>query len=571
MVSDQDQSVAGRLGTTYLEARHGFLKWLTTSRPRYEALSYCWGNGTKTHPITLNGREVKIHASLHAALLLLKEKRPGVPIWADAICIDQENEPKKLTQIKIMGKIYKTSRKVWAFLGTGPVGIDEAMPLLPLFCSKAREIQEPQWSKSAKLDMQGVGRGIKIHDLPPRGSPFWLTINELVYNKYFDRLWVLQEVAFATRLEFLFGRHQISWDQMKLLFGTGIQHFEGFRPPPSFPPVIRNDSVFLTREFLLYEGLGHVAQICSNFFITYCPLLSAFFERNLKGTVPDLWAILRRIRDKVLLLQDDSFQLVLRLAVRQECSKPEDRIYAILGLLAARLGDAKFPGTTGQSVCKIYLEAFYYLVQKDTSLHLLSMAIASPQNALSLPSWCPSFHHRGDWRSEDRRRVNTSRRSWHASRRKQIVRRGRDSMKLRLTGVRVCRVQVLPGTRTALYTGHRRNTAIEASVQANFQWLCLCLDTVVGKIDKSSPMYRNKLNEFLRTMLLGNCRIIADDDLNLDDFWATMQLLRRSVSEESTFAEEMRLIIEPVEPGQIRLPPPRQTSFIVQMESQITH
>ena len=84
-------------------------------------------------------------------------------------------------------------------------------------------------------------------------------------------------------------------------------------------------------------------------------------------------------------------------------------------------------------------------------------------------------------------------------------------------------------------------------------------------------MHRNKLNEYLRTMLLDNSRIIADNDLNLDDFWTTMQLVRRSVSEESTFAEGMRLIIKPVEPGQIRLPLPRETHFIVKMESQMTH
>jgi hypothetical protein len=40
-----------------------------------------------------------------------------IPIWIDAICIDQSNNLEKLQQIPLMGKVYSTASKVLVYLG----------------------------------------------------------------------------------------------------------------------------------------------------------------------------------------------------------------------------------------------------------------------------------------------------------------------------------------------------------------------------------------------------------------------------------------------------------------------
>lgn len=582
MNSDQDKPIAGNLTVVRIDERSGFFRRLTSSQPRYEALSYCWGDRKETKIINVNGDKVKIRANLHDALLALRERRPGTLIWADALCINQGDNDEKLAQIKIMGKIYQAACKVWAYLGKGSDGMDEAMPFLPMLCDRAREIETPQWSTIMKLASQGVwqatniqGMGVRqISELPPPGSPFWLTVYELVYSEYFNRLWILQEAAFATRVEFLCGSHQISWDQMKLLFGMGVQQIAGFLAPPTFPPKSRNGSVFVMREILHNEGLGLFPRTFLTLVEMFYPLVVAFLERKLGESDPELKAILQPVLEVAFLGQSINFERMLELAVLQDCSEPKDRIFAIMGLLEAKTGEARFPWSPSQSACEVYVEAFYYLVQKDTSLQLLGMAPAEPPNELSLPSWCPTFHRQRGWQSGNTQRINAKNKDWQASSRKQIISRGSNSMKLRLNGIQVDRVHIIPGTWTAINMNDRDQTDMqrEANVQANFKWLTLCLDAVFRDLETSSQLYRARLDRFWRTMLFENTVIIGDDDLIFDDFRAVIQFLGRSVSPESSFAEERaQLSIEPNEPGRIVHRAPRETRFLVALDFYITN
>jgi hypothetical protein len=61
-----------------------------SQRPQYMALSYSWGqdHGESRVSILVNGRTFEISSTLAAALLKMKETNP-LPIWVDAICINQ--------------------------------------------------------------------------------------------------------------------------------------------------------------------------------------------------------------------------------------------------------------------------------------------------------------------------------------------------------------------------------------------------------------------------------------------------------------------------------------------------
>lgn len=164
----------------------------------YDALSYVWGSRADLFPITLNGRISYVHRNLRSALSCLAERgnaRPVLPIWIDAICINQAHHQEKMIQIREMNRIYRHAAKVWVWLGISehPERISEAMDLLVVKLAKENRI----------LDLDS------IH--PPLRS----TICHLMMNDWFRRLWVVQEAALAREISFISGDVELQWSDMK--------------------------------------------------------------------------------------------------------------------------------------------------------------------------------------------------------------------------------------------------------------------------------------------------------------------------------------------------------------------
>jgi hypothetical protein len=97
------------------------------SCPPYAALSYRWGDESdkKTMSVNFPGTAQAVSASitvnLHAALTRLRPllQIPGqatMPIWADALCINQSDTAEKDVQVAQMGSIYSRAACVYIFL-----------------------------------------------------------------------------------------------------------------------------------------------------------------------------------------------------------------------------------------------------------------------------------------------------------------------------------------------------------------------------------------------------------------------------------------------------------------------
>jgi hypothetical protein len=55
--------------------------------PEYDALSYVWGDASKTVPILCNGRNLNVTMNLNAAFKRVRlTYRPRI-LWADAVCV----------------------------------------------------------------------------------------------------------------------------------------------------------------------------------------------------------------------------------------------------------------------------------------------------------------------------------------------------------------------------------------------------------------------------------------------------------------------------------------------------
>jgi hypothetical protein len=65
----------------------------------YCAFSYVWGSSKDTMPILIDEKDLLVTVSLGTALLHLRDPRIPRYLWADAICINQNDDDEKLIQV----------------------------------------------------------------------------------------------------------------------------------------------------------------------------------------------------------------------------------------------------------------------------------------------------------------------------------------------------------------------------------------------------------------------------------------------------------------------------------------
>src|SRR6266480_2931914 len=93
-----DQPLEGRLATGHID-----------SLPPFHAISYVWGSPDRVDQIRCEGRIVRITASLRDVLKRVRLSDHAVNIWADQICINQNDVAERNHQVALMSKIYAKS------------------------------------------------------------------------------------------------------------------------------------------------------------------------------------------------------------------------------------------------------------------------------------------------------------------------------------------------------------------------------------------------------------------------------------------------------------------------------
>jgi hypothetical protein len=91
-------------------------------------LSYRWGHASDFEIIYLNVKERRVGRNLASALRHIRTKifgaySPLSPlIWADAVCINQNDEEEKSYQVQFMGAIYSNASTVVSWVGADKDG-----------------------------------------------------------------------------------------------------------------------------------------------------------------------------------------------------------------------------------------------------------------------------------------------------------------------------------------------------------------------------------------------------------------------------------------------------------------
>ncbi|PYH98621.1 HET-domain-containing protein [Aspergillus ellipticus CBS 707.79] len=199
--------------------------------PKYEALSYVWGDPDTLGYIRCGERKVRIGEELFKALVSLREPDRQRVLWADALCINQTDGKEKGKQVQIMGDIYASSQHVLVWLGKvnrRTEGAFEALAEVDAYLKRTvAEYRQDSYAWVAKR-----------HSNPPNLSPRelaklyefdWSSIFTLLKHRWPRRVWTLQEIKKAPRAIMILGRQSIpAWDFFRplLYVMTALQNLE---------------------------------------------------------------------------------------------------------------------------------------------------------------------------------------------------------------------------------------------------------------------------------------------------------------------------------------------------------
>ncbi|KAK6833312.1 Heterokaryon incompatibility protein 6- OR allele [Apiospora arundinis] len=154
--------------------------------PDYEAVSYTWadesGDATRCRTIHVRGKPLLVTRSCENALRHLRRDFSTRHLWIDAVCIDQENVDERGHQVQLMPRIYSGAKAV-------PVYIGELTPSSETF------LRNRMLSKS------------DLYKFDPE-------LAEFLSRRYFQRVWILQEVALARQATIVCGSMSVPWSQV---------------------------------------------------------------------------------------------------------------------------------------------------------------------------------------------------------------------------------------------------------------------------------------------------------------------------------------------------------------------
>jgi hypothetical protein len=126
-------------------------------------------------------------------------------IWVDAICIDQQNNAEKSSQLLRIKEVYRCARQTTVWLGDE---LPESTALCVSFLSRNIRVDEDGFLVDMLEANTNLLRTINV----PEYEPTWRAMrDDLFLSPWWNRMWVIQEVAVAQRVFMLRGKHAFSW------------------------------------------------------------------------------------------------------------------------------------------------------------------------------------------------------------------------------------------------------------------------------------------------------------------------------------------------------------------------
>ncbi|KFY23917.1 hypothetical protein V491_02357 [Pseudogymnoascus sp. VKM F-3775] len=238
-----------------------FLEVPISAEPKYSALSYTWGDPSVTSFVGIHGYVIGIAENLQSALRCLRHPLHIRSFWIDALCINQEDDTEKATQIPLMRYIYQQSYLVTIYLGTYSDGSDT----IPAFCERIeRAHSQTKELYAGENEPEKIQKIVDSSDYCPLGLPKpnskdWKVFHHFFNRPWFQRVWVIQEVVLSNSAEIVCGGWTMNWNYfITFLMESYVSRLPIFPSEPEterFTTVPTNSSITM-RLIIFMMALG---------------------------------------------------------------------------------------------------------------------------------------------------------------------------------------------------------------------------------------------------------------------------------------------------------------------------
>lgn len=425
--------------------------------PEFQALSYTWGDpltpfskaceqGSKeplrlqhhasqdgsTSPsphIEVDSHSLAVTPNLLSALRMLASRSSSAPpgsslrkqtpplfrglsskaryFWIDAICVDQSNVLERNAQVSIMADVFRAAQGVTVWLGPEDqftadalASVEAISPLMALTASNSSPEARRAWDNISYTDFFDDSWYSRISEATGlRGSIThhqWLGLLALLSRPWFQRAWVVQELALARQATVICGEQMVHWTRLAAtltfihakrwyhhLCTEKMRHIASLRDDPGvyseflasrteFPT--GTFSLMRTRKILRSNALG--------------PLLPKVMASSDTLSLPgNPW------EPKPGAVSLDTLMQVHR---DKLATDPRDKVYAFLGLANTKTLSCETPVTVRPDyelpTQHVYTRLMAQLLLAHEGLHLLSHVQDPSLTKLEgLPSWVPDF------------------------------------------------------------------------------------------------------------------------------------------------------------------------------------
>lgn len=402
---------------------------------RYTALSYTWGDQNNPKEISLNGQPFYVGHNLYMALRRCQAMschlapgpdtettpydRPtgdgqgqvvstGMPLWIDAICINQADINEREAQVKLMARIYSQADNVHADLEVPyykdeemlskllrtireagvicaesqpsepsretetsdflhePLGMDaESLGML----SRVSIVQDPVQSRMNCVQLippyipKASVRTLEDCGLPPADDSVWESWRRLIGSAYFERLWIIQEFTLAKSVTVWFGNVGLDpglvWFCLYYLFEYS-----------------RNRSFYLTAS----DAGGRTTLTSGGGCSPFCRLIE---QRALR-------------RLYMLSYPNEHSHLLAKMALSRDAKATDqrDKIYGMLGLASDRDGFLPLISYS-KPTRQVFLDFSRRFIENGQGIEMLYQVDSGATEISGLPTWVPVSQPRG--------------------------------------------------------------------------------------------------------------------------------------------------------------------------------
>ncbi|MCJ1327551.1 hypothetical protein MMC10_004221 [Thelotrema lepadinum] len=316
----------------------------------YEAVSYTWGSAEERVEILCENKSLTITVNLFAALKHLRFEDHARILWADAACINQEDEDEKSKQVALMPQIYSRAEQVLIWLGEETREVKDAFSTIKQALSlvEARGVRTWEVFRSLSDDYWDLLQALVRID--------WRSVAHLSHRPWFQRLWIVQEVVLSKRAVVVCGRSLIPWNY----------YFEDIGKLFSVPDLrsaldqsIRRAESQLSMNWIsMHTNIGTIQGLRYSVEANQVP-------RSILGLIEE--------------------------TQRFACTDYRDRIFALIGL--ASDCDGKLEADYTRSQEDTYKAFTLWTFQELGRLDALSFVPDRRDRAEKLPSWVPNYQN----------------------------------------------------------------------------------------------------------------------------------------------------------------------------------